>query len=557
MPPLFTISTDRLYLSWDGPPAPPDDSAPEGLLRVQPLRASSSLCVAVEGEPVTGKAPLRLAEQTSYRVFLRSRTGAPVVLRHADPLTLQGVTSLDNGAIQSGTINFEGQVGQSRFVVLVGGEEEAALELDVFPTKTSFKEVEAMREELDETLAGLAFEYLRATTVPTSLVVRPPRRTTWLTLILRVLPDLEAALRYVVTHPLRTMDRSRHFVRAEHVRRPDATLRRAVLQGRGRGGRIDPNPGSSVSPVLPTRRAFDTLDTSEHRWLRQRLETARATLAGVQQEEVRLPDSVRRRQMLQDLIYAEQRIAHLLNLDPLRVASSSEHASVPTKRLTTAPGYAEAYAALQCLSLGVSLAEGPVPHATRDLHMLYEMWCYVVVLREIARILDQPLEPVDFFRWEHRGIRMVLQKGLSHAVTFNLGARSIRVSYNPRFDARRGLLAQRPDILLEIGGSTVRRFILDSKYRRDDSSAYRRRFGAPGPPEDALGDLHRYRDAIRDQGGRRTIEQAVALYPYRPDDTFPESKLWSAIERVGVGALPLLPGAREYLTRWLARVLAS
>src|SRR5690606_27005765 len=163
MPPLFTISTDRLYLAWDGPPAPPDASAPAGFLRVLPLRVGAAPRVQVGGEHVPEVSLLRVAEQTPYRVFLRSQAGTPITLRHDDPLALRGVISHDAGAMQSGTVDFEGQIGRSRFVVLVDGREEVAFEVEVFPAKASSAEVEAMREELDEALAGLAFEYLRAT----------------------------------------------------------------------------------------------------------------------------------------------------------------------------------------------------------------------------------------------------------------------------------------------------------------------------------------------------------------------------------------------------------
>lgn len=152
----------------------------------------------------------------------------------------------------------------------------------------------------------------------------------------------------------------------------------------------------------------------------------------------------------------------------------------------------------------------------------------------------------------------MIRRGREHAVSFDLGARRVTVAYNTRFAARPGLLAQRPDILVTVEGSTTRHFVLDAKYRRDDTAGYVRRFGAPGPPEDALGDLHRYRDAIRNRrSGERIVEQAVALFPYRAGEAFAGSRLWTAIEHVGVGAIPLVPGVTDYLMRWLAEVLES
>jgi hypothetical protein len=195
-----------------------------------------------------------------------------------------------------------------------------------------------------------------------------------------------------------------------------------------------------------------------------------------------------------------------------------------------------------------------------DLGMLYEMWAYLTVVRAVARLLDRPIPSHAFFRAEHRGIRFLLRRGRRHGVTFDGDGRRATVVYNPRFPARAGLLAQRPDMLLTVErGDEVRRFVLDAKYRRDDSTGYVRRHGAPGPPESALGDLHRYRDAIVTTGGERTVVQAVALFPYRESEpgAFAASKLWTAVDAIGVGAIPLLPGATDYLDRWLRRVLGE
>src|SRR5690606_41483964 len=96
--------------------------------------------------------------------------------------------------------------------------------------------------------------------------------------------------------------------------------------------------------------------------------------------------------------------------------------------------------------------------------------------------------------------------------------------------------------------------------RDDVSAAHSRRHGAPGPPEDAPGALHRYRDAIvraGPAGVERPVETAVALFPYREPEpgAFGRSRLWASIAEIGVGAIPLLPGAAGYLARWLEGVI--
>ena len=101
--------------------------------------------------------------------------------------------------------------------------------------------------------------------------------------------------------------------------------------------------------------------------------------------------------------------------------------------------------------------------------------------------------------------------------------------------------------------------VLDAKYRLDTSPGYVRRYGIPGPPPSVYNDLHRYRDAIVDSLGRKRVVQALALYPYHPTEAQPYagSRLADLVDRVGVGALPLLPGETASLRAWLMKVVEA
>jgi len=70
-------------------------------------------------------------------------------------------------------------------------------------------------------------------------------------------------------------------------------------------------------------------------------------------------------------------------------------------------------------------------------------------------------------------------------------------------------------------GWPVLRLVFDAKYRVDSSPEYVERYKTPGPPEDALNIMYRYRDAIVDSvkvsgsevRPKRTVIQAAAAFP--------------------------------------------
>lgn len=226
---------------------------------------------------------------------------------------------------------------------------------------------------------------------------------------------------------------------------------------------------------------------------------------------------------------------------------------VPPLVLRRGTAYASAFDALRNIERGFALRGGSLDVSTRDLAVLYETWAALAVVRSFATALgiDAPGRPFGVDVW---GTSVRLRRGQAHAVRLAGEGVEVEIVYEPRFPAPPALLAQRPDLLVTIRrGGDVDRVVLDAKYRRDDSPAYRRRHGAAGPPEDALGALHRYRDAIVD--GPR-VRLAAALFPGEADDAFFASRLWTSLDTLGVGALPLKPGMRGALDQ-LSRSLVG
>ncbi len=524
---LFRIETRRLLFVW---------GVGNGL---QPTSPSS---------PGT---PTRLAEQTEYTLFLRSSTGQPVELVHRDPTLLRGLRTADEGRVVHGTLNFGSQVGRSRFGLRVGGEMEREFEVEVFPTKLDYEQdYTRLSAETQEIVTGLVLEYLRST-FHLGVETRTSQASylEWLTLLRQAADELERALDRIARHPCWGLARDPQNTRAERARRSDATLRRSILRGAGTGRQIPLVGGASVREQLPEHRARPTLDTPEHRWLAGQLGQILRRLAHLRQQEASLPPSLRRQRVLEEVDLLEQRVVRWSRIEPLLAASAEPQPGFASLQLLQAPGYREAYRACLMLALGLHLEGGPVRLAVKDLHLLYEYWCYLALVKLLAIEAGCPLPASQLLSVERNGLRVLLQRGWEHTVRFTLpDGRDVALTYNPRFGGDPLLVPQQPDLLLEIGGE---RMVLDAKYRLDTSPAYLRRYGAPGPPEDALNGLHRYRDALK-------VSQAVALFPHRETEpeSFGTSRLYRSIERIGVGALPFLPGETGYVASWLYEVLA-
>jgi uncharacterized protein len=598
MPELFRLQTDRVTVYWSGPAREGAErwesrekaSTPgaPGTLRIRPRRLG---LVLEEGTHRLGvpsavarnlelEAGPPLFEETSYDLFIRAPAHAKVRLTHRDATLVTSLSSPGDSALLHGSLNFRGQVGESRFSVLVDDEPELDFTVEVFPSKITYREdFEEMVARIQDLATGLALEYLRATYHLGAAVGQGrTSRLEWISLLRHLLDGLERALRFIASRPARGLVREPRMVRAEQLRRGDHTLRQAVLRDRGRGPRHRLRSGIPVRAHLPEERPHPTLDTSEHRWLATQVTRARRRLAGVvREEQIRIRESrygpsVGDLKAISELQEMEARLAGLEGLEPLAAATRPPPSGFASLQLQGAPGYREAFRALTILQQGLRIGGGPVALSLKDLHLLYEYWCFLELVQLTARVLDHPISPGALVDVRGDGLRLKLEQGRTQRVPFELpGDRSLEITYNPTFQNADVLLPQRPDVVLTFRDPhwpTVR-LVLDAKYRIERSKEFLDRFGAPGPPADAVNVLHRYRDAILEAEGptsdteslsrpTRTVVEGAALFPLDAEATkeFKQSRFWESLERLGVGALPFLPGSSELVEEWLRRVLA-
>lgn len=515
----------------------------------------------------TGGPPLY--EQTDYQVFARSnKSGDTIEIRHRDPMIEQSLSGQENGQVVHGVINFRNQIGRSLFSVFVNSQHQLDFEVEVFPTKVDYEtDYQDIIADVQSILTSLAYEYLRSTYQmgkhnPNSR----PSRLEWLVLIEHILKDVEKALNCIAQRPSRGLIRREQTARVERIRKIDSRVRAQVRRGQGHGGLVQLQD-LRVRERLSQKPPELTLDTMEHRWIRNQLEDVQRTLGYlstlfVSDDEL----SERRQRSLEVIKQLKFRMARLLSLEPIAAADGDPPAGFASLQLVSAPGYREAYRLLLFLRMGLRLEGDLFKLAVKDLDVLYEYWSYLKVADIIREEFGLPRDLESFFRIGQSGLAVQLKKGESQKLTFRSDThRKVTLLYNPFFaNQDTTLIPQKPDILirLEDDGWPRIQLVCDAKYRVDATEKYRQQFGTFGPPVDAINVLHRYRDAILElessdvdgQRLKRTVVQAAALFPLNlveGETDFRDSRLWKSIERIGVGAIPTLPSNCGLLKEWI------
>ena len=250
--------------------------------------------------------------------------------------------------------------------------------------------------------------------------------------------------------------------------------------------------------------------------------------------------------------------------------------------LQKATHYSQIYRTWNLLRRAYSLNDSMYRLQTKDIATLYEIWCFIEVshiVRDQLHLTNDDLDHCNrmelngMFTWE-------LGKGEHSRILFRKdGVELAELVYNPKHTESENdsisipnlvtyTGAQKPDIVLQLTKHDLQKdmkltYLFDAKYRISNRDAK----GVDAPPDDAINQMHRYRDAIyyRDHKDHDALKKEVIggyiLFPGDGEpDNVEESKFYKSIDEVNIGAFPLRPKDkrnRELLEHFISELIAS
>lgn len=229
--------------------------------------------------------------------------------------------------------------------------------------------------------------------------------------------------------------------------------------------------------------------------------------------------------------------------------------------LQKATGYSQVYRTWNLLRRAYSLNDGLYRLQTKDIATLYEIWCFIEVSHIVKAQLHLDDEDVEHRnRMEMNGIfSWELGKGEHSRILFRKdGVELAELVYNPKNADKENdnvgmkdlivpTVPQKPDIVLQLTKNDLQQgmkmtYLFDAKYRIEGKDK-----GVDVPPEDAINQMHRYRDAIyyKDYDANALKKEVIGGYILYPGDGEPNdvavSKFYKTIKEVNIGAFPLRP----------------
>ena len=455
--------------------------------------------------------------------------------------------------ILTGFINFGNDIGHSEIVLkynISGRERTFAFGFDVLSTKLNYHEHwRSIIADIEAEYSMLSLDYMRRTFHSFSPDIEGEHPDLiWWSIFQGQQERFLTAVRHIVERPRRRLRSEKIYQRLDKIKRVPSSLENEIAEHRLEEGRL-----------YRVEEHVHSNDTQENRFLK-------FALAEIVKKYDALQHKIKTHEnssatLREEMSHTKSQMQSLQRHPFFRSVGLFQGFSQENLVLQKATGYTEIYRTWTLLRRAYSLHEGLFRLQSKDIATLYEIWCFIEVSHIIKEQLGISNEEIDhqnrmemggLFTWD-------LGKGEQSRILFRKdGVELAELVYNPKHTQRENAttsmenvvvktVSQKPDIVLQLVKDDIQTgmkitYLFDAKYRIASN-----RCGADYPPDDAINQMHRYRDAIYYQQGQgRPLKKEVVggyiLFPGSGEPLDVQSAMfYKSIKAVNIGAFPLRP----------------
>ena len=485
---------------------------------------------------------------------------------------------LNDRSLLAKTIRFSNAVGFTDIAVrnVTRQKDIINFRAEIFPQKIDYKnDFSVMLHELTEIIYSLAIDYFKKTYFPTEKIDTSEQTLSqWLVILKHLFDSLIRHIDLVLKRLHYKVHTSTVLKDVSNVRRLDKKPTKWILKNQKYINTHDTGfkigDGLSITH-LPESKKRLSHDTFENRFLVWAIKQIIMKINEISSHITKiyadstgtLPAEAQNELALLNLY--RSRLLGRLNDQYLQNISDFDSQLHFSTVLTMAPGYKDFYMRFLLLRKGLSISAAHLFNLDlKDISLLYEYWCFLKILKLLKSDKDKyELKDNDFIKLEHDRFVVKLQKGEKSRVSFtkkDTGGK-INVFYNKAFNPSDYItFRQIPDSFIEFkkkGYENPFWYIFDAKYRFDNGidQGYRETTVPNGPPQDTIGQMHRYRDAILSVKAKDTSYSSaikslggIILFPFPgKEEDFKTHPFYKSIEKVNIGAIPLHPGRENKL----------
>lgn len=547
----LTVESTRFQHMWDKGVA----NLGEGKLTSTYRWSEGVESVVFDGEPIQSEdkeQPAVFFEQTDYSVWVDFKKKVSGVSFDSPRKDVNDYFTWKEGKqVLAGFLNYQNEVGRADMPIvytLDGKQKRFVFSYDVISAKLDYhSDWKKILEDIEAEYRMLSLDYLRRTYHSIKEEQGESYDIIWWNIFEGLQAQFIGACHNIIDRPrhrLRTIDT---YKRADQIRQFTPQLEQEFAEHRSEEARL-----------YRVEEQQNTYNTPENRFLKHALLTVQkrySTLASrVLTQDGNLSDTRKA-----SITKTRDELNHMVRHPFFRTVGPYEGLKQESLVLQKDVNYSKVYRTFSILQKSFSLNDGLYRMETKDIATLYEIWCFIQVEKIVKELTGT--EPLQADRTELSGLfTYSLGKGEHSKIIFKKDDITLaELVYNPRHDDKhddiKGIgdmesktVPQKPDIVLQLTKDDLQEgmkltYLFDAKYRLEKDGEN------DVPPDDAINQMHRYRDAIyfNDRHTNESLKKEVIggyiLFPGRMDEL---SRFRKSIDEVNIGAFPMRPGDNQH-----------
>lgn len=463
------------------------------------------------------------------------------------------------GHTLAGFINYGNEIGRSelQLIYYIGKEHRYfKLSYEVLSTKLNYHEHwKKIIEDIEAEYRMLSLDYMKRTFHGFSPDTKGDTpELIWWSIFAGEQEKFIKACRSIIERPRHRLRGYEVFLKADKLKRVPPGIENELAEHK-----------REQAHLYGVEEHLQSNDTQENRFLKYALSQI-ASKYEILKERIEAIKNTSET-LKQEMDAVEKTLKHLQRNPFFRTVGRFKGLTQESLVLQRATGYSQIYRTWNLLRRSYSLNDGMYRLQSKDIATLYEIWCFIEVSHIVRDQLGIDVDVDHRNRMEMNGVfTWELGKGEHSRILFRKdGVELAELVYNPKHTDKENdsismehlvvpTVPQKPDIVLQLTKDDIERgmkmtYLFDAKYRISD----RTDAGVDTPPDDAINQMHRYRDAIYykdNRDGDATLKKEVVggyiLFPGNGDPAeVAKAKFQQSLDEVNIGAFPLRPNDVE------------
>ena len=463
------------------------------------------------------------------------------------------------GHTLAGFIDYGNEIGRSELQLVYNiGKEQRHFKLgyEVLSTKLNYHEHwKKIVEDIEAEYRMLALDYMKRTFHGFSPDTKGDTpELIWWSIFAGEQEKFIKACRSIIERPRRRLRGYEVYLRADKLKRVPTNIENELAEHR-----------KEQAHLYRVEEHVQSNDTQENRFLKYALGQIAAKYEVLKKRIEAIKNTSE--SLKQEMNEMEKTLKHLQRNPFFRTVGRFKGMTQESLVLQRASGYSQIYRTWNLLRRAYSLNDGMYRLQSKDIATLYEIWCFIEVSHIVKEQLGIDVDVDHRNRMEMNGVfTWELGKGEHSRILFRKdGVELAELVYNPKHTEKENdsisiehlvvpTVPQKPDIVLQLTKDDIEKgmkmtYLFDAKYRIND----RTDTGVDTPPDDAINQMHRYRDAIyykdnKDGDGalKKEVIGGYILFPGNGDPIeVAKAKFQQSLDEVNIGAFPLRPNDVE------------